>query len=136
MVQGLDRLRRMLVEEVPKMVRAELEAAMIEGANLIVAGAKLRVPVDEGDVRDSIRRTDVRESKRGQDRLYVAITAGDRSTQTKSGGTTYQVARLLEFGTVKMPAQPFLLPAYRANRKAAQRRMQRAMRDAILKAVG
>jgi HK97 gp10 family phage protein len=123
----------MLVEEVPKKVRAELEMAMIEGADRIVAGARLRVPVESGAVRDSIRRTDVRESKRGQDRLYVAITAGDQSTLTDEKGIRFQIARLLEFGTVAMPAQPFLLPAYRVNRKSAQRRMQRAMRDALMK---
>lgn len=131
MVEGIDKLQRRLVDEIPKAVRAALEQAMIESANLIVAGARLRVPIETGEVRDSIRRTDVREGKRGG--LYVAISAGDRATETNAGGTTYQVARLLEFGTMKMPAQPFLLPAYRANRKRAQARMRRAMRDAIMK---
>jgi HK97 gp10 family phage protein len=100
---------------------------MIESADLIVRGAKLRVPVDEGDVQDSIRQHGVREGKRGG--LYVAMTAGDRSTEAD----TYQVARLLEFGTMKMPAQPYLLPAFRANRRRAKTRMRRAVRDAILR---
>jgi HK97 gp10 family phage protein len=130
MVQGLDKLRRRLVDEVPKKVRAEMERAMLESADLIVAGARLRVPVDEGEVRDSIRHHGVKEGRRGG--LYIAITAGDRSTQTRTGGSTWQVARLLEFGTVKMPAQPYLLPAYRANRRRALARMRRAARDAIM----
>jgi HK97 gp10 family phage protein len=121
------KLKRRLVNEIPKAVRAALEQAMLESANLIVAGAKLRVPVDEGDVQDSIRQHGVKEGKRGG--LYVAITAGDKSTEAD----TYQVARLLEFGTQKMPAQPYLLPAFRANRKRAQRRMRKAIKDAILK---
>jgi HK97 gp10 family phage protein len=127
MVQGLDKVRRRLVDEIPARVRAELETAMLQSADLIVGAARLRVPVDEGDVRDSIRQHGVREGKRGG--LYVAITAGDRTTENDG----YQVARLLEFGTVKMAAQPFMLPAYRANRKRAQARMRRAMRDAIMK---
>jgi HK97 gp10 family phage protein len=131
MVQGIETLRRRLVDEIPKAVRAQLEQAMIESADLIVAGARLRVPVETGEVRDSIKQHGVREGKRGG--LYVAITAGDRSTETTASGSTWQVARLLEFGTMKMPAQPFLLPAYRANRRRAQARMRRAMRDAIMK---
>jgi HK97 gp10 family phage protein len=131
MVQGIETLRRRLVDEIPKAVRAQLEQAMIESADLIVAGARLRVPVETGEVRDSIQQHGVREGKRGG--LYVAITAGDRSTETTASGSTWQVARLLEFGTMKMPAQPFLLPAYRANRRRAQARMRRAMRDAIMK---
>jgi HK97 gp10 family phage protein len=127
MPAGIDQLRRRLVDEIPKAVRAELERAMLESADLIVAGARLRVPVDEGDVRDSIRQHGVREGKRGG--LYVAITAGDQSTENDG----YQVARLLEFGTMRMAAQPYLLPSYRANRKRAQRRMRKAIKDAILR---
>jgi HK97 gp10 family phage protein len=127
MPTGLEKVRRRLVNEIPKAVRAALEQAMIESANLIVAGAKLRVPVDEGDVQDSIRQHGVKEGKRGG--LYVAMTAGDKSTEAR----TYQVARLLEFGTMKMPAQPYMLPAFRANRRRAKARMRRAVRDAILR---
>jgi hypothetical protein len=34
---------------------------------------------------------------------------------------------------MKMPAQPYMLPAFRANRRRAKTRMRRAVRDAILK---
>jgi HK97 gp10 family phage protein len=131
MVEGIDKLRRRLVDELPKQTRAALEAAMLESATVIVAAAKLRAPVETGGVRDSIRHHGVKTGKRGG--LYVAITAGDSSTETKATGKQYQVARLLEFGTVDMPAQPFLLPAYRVNRRRAVTRMRRAMRDATLK---
>jgi HK97 gp10 family phage protein len=130
MVEGVDKLARRLVNEIPRKVRAALEAAMLESADRIVAGARLRVPVESGKVRDSITQHGVREGKRGG--LYVAITAGDDSTLTDEKGKRYQVARLLEFGTVNMPAQPFLLPAYHANRNAARRKMRRAIRDAIM----
>ena len=130
MVQGIEQVRRRLVDELPVKIRAALEAAMLESADRIVAGAQLRVPVDEGEVRDSIRHHGVKEGKRGG--LYVAITAGDKSTQTDEKGKLYQVARLLEFGTVKMPAQPYMLPSYRTNRRSAQLRMRRAIRDAIM----
>lgn len=116
-----------MVDQLPKQARAQLEIAMVESADRIVAGARLRVPVETGEVRDSIRQHGVKEGKRGG--LYIAITAGDSSTENDG----YQVARLLEFGTQKMPAQPFLLPSFRANRKAAQRRMRRAITDAIRK---
>jgi HK97 gp10 family phage protein len=124
MVQGIDRLQR-LVDQIPKKVRAGLETAMTESAALIAAGARLRVPVETGELRDTIHQTDVREGKRGG--LYVAITAGER---TKNN---YNTARIVEFGTMDTPAQPFLLPSYRANRKRAQRRMRKAIVDAIRK---
>jgi HK97 gp10 family phage protein len=125
MVTGVDKLKRRLVDVIPKKVRANLEIAMTESAALIVAGARLRVPVETGELRDTIHQTGVREGKRGG--LYVAITAGER---TKNN---YNTARIVEFGTMDTLAQPFLLPSYRANRKRAQARMRRAMRDAIMK---
>lgn len=128
MVEGIDKLRRRLVEILPAKTRAALEVAMLESANTIVSGARLRAPVETGGVRDSIRHHGVKTGKRGG--LYVAITAGDSSTETKGEGKSYQVARMLEFGTVDMPAQPFLLPAYRVNRRSAVTRMRRAIRDA------
>ena len=129
MVQGIEQLRRRLVDEIPKKVRANVEAALLESASRIVAGAQLRVPVDEGQVQASIRHHGVKEGKRGG--LYVAITAGDKTTETDEAGRVYQVARLLEFGTVKMAAQPYMLPAYRANRAAARRSLRGAIRKAI-----
>lgn len=125
MVEGVDKLRRKLVDIIPKKVQAQLETAMTESAALIVAGARLRVPVETGELRDTIHQTKVREGKRGG--LYVAITAGER---TKNN---YNTARIVEFGTVDTPAQPFLLPSYRANRKRATRRMRKAITNAIQK---
>ena len=131
MVSGIDTLKRRLVDEIPADVRAALEAAMLESANAIVAGARLRVPVETGEVRDSIRHHGVKEGKAGN--LRISVTAGDRETQEASQGKTYQVARLLEFGTMEMEPQPFLLPSYRANRRRAVTRMRRAIRDGIVK---
>jgi HK97 gp10 family phage protein len=117
------------VDKIPKAVRAALEQAMMESADRIVAGARLRVPVETGEVRDSIRQHGVREGKRGG--LYIAITAGDQSTLTDETGTRYQVARLLEFGTQKMQAQPYLLPSFRANRRSARTKMRKAIKEAV-----
>jgi HK97 gp10 family phage protein len=132
MVQGMDKVRRRLVDEIPQAVRVALEAAMVEAADLVVAAARLRVPVRTGELAGTIRHHGVKEGRRGG--LYVAVTAGDETTVEKSNGKPYQVARLVEFGTVRAVAEPFLLPAYRATRRRAQTRMRRAVRDAIVKA--
>jgi HK97 gp10 family phage protein len=125
MVTGVEQLRRRLVDALPEQTRAQLEIAMTESAALIAAGARLRVPVETGELRDTIHTTDVREGKRGG--LYVAITAGKRTPNN------YNTARIVEFGTIDTPAQPFLLPSYRANRKRSIRRMRKAITDAIRK---
>jgi HK97 gp10 family phage protein len=130
MVEGIDKLRRRLETQLPKVMREKVEAAMLESAEAIVQAARLRAPVATGEVRETIRQHGVKVGKRGG--LYVAITSGDTGTLEESDGKNYQVARLLEFGTVKMPAQPFMLPAYHSQRNRAKARLRRAMRDAAM----
>lgn len=73
--------------------------AVTELAERIVAGAKDRVPVDTGALRDAIH---VRV--KGHD---VAVVAGDDEAW---------YGHIVENGSVKMPPHPFLVPAYEAER--------------------
>ncbi len=128
-VTGVDRVKRMLVNRLPAQIRIELERSMALSAQVIAAGARLRAPVGEtGHVRDSIRASRVKVNRRGG--LSVSVSAGNATTTTPA---RYQVARMLEFGTSEMPAQPFMLPAYRANKKRARSAMRKAIQRAIQK---
>jgi hypothetical protein len=92
MVQGIEKLKRRLVDVIPKKAREALEEAMLQSADLIVAGAKLRVPVESGELRDSIHRTEVRVSKRGG--FYVAIAAGKPPMTQPSSYPYGRISRL------------------------------------------
>jgi HK97 gp10 family phage protein len=128
-VTGVDKVKRMLVSKLPAQIRVELERSMFLNAQLIAAGARLRAPVGEtGNVHDSIHVSRVKVNKRGG--LSISVSAGNATTTTPAH---YQVARMLEFGTVDMPAQPFMLPAYRANKKRARSSMRKAIQRAIQK---
>lgn len=133
MVEGVDKLRKRLVDEVPKHVRAALEAGMIEAANTIAAAARLRVPVDTGELKSTIRVSGIRTTKAGN--LAISVRAGDETTFVSSPGrgVEFQLARLVEFGTQTRTATPFLRPAYRAQRRRARSIMRRAVRNAIMK---
>jgi len=78
-----------------KVERNILRAALRAGANEFKDEAKLRVPVDEGDLRASIRVTTT--SKRGT--VYAKL---------KAGGKRAPHANLVEFGTAahKILAKP------------------------------
>lgn len=58
------------------------------------------------------------------DRIGITIFAG---------GEDAFYAHFQEFGTVKMPANPFFFPAYRANKKAIRRRLTAAVRRGFKK---
>jgi HK97 gp10 family phage protein len=133
MVQGIDKLRKRLIDDIPHQVRDALKAGMVEAANTIAAAARLRVPVDTGELRSTIRVSDIRVTKFGN--LAISVLAGDETTFVGSPGrgVQFQLARLVEFGTQKRAANPFLTTAFRAQRRRARSIIRRAARNAIVK---
>jgi HK97 gp10 family phage protein len=123
-VSGLPALRNRF-GRIPAHVLDASATELVAGAQKVVSMARALVPVESGHLRDTIRHTEPRVDKRG--RLYVAIMAGDESTVTDGPSGRFQIARLVEFGTRRRAAEPFLFPSYRANR--------RGWRAAITKAV-
>lgn len=88
-VQGLSELSALL-KSLPVRVEANiLRGAVRAGQKVVLQGAQARVPVDQGDLRKSIRvRTDMRAQRRGYVRADVV-----------AGNATAWYAGLIEFGT-------------------------------------
>lgn len=99
-----------------------------------------------GQLKDSIKfelrrgggpKTSVRKNgSLGKTRVVGDITAGDQSTLVgssgrKGGGRQWQLARLQEFGTTKMPAHPFFYPAWRATKKKVRAAVAADLRKAF-----
>ena len=92
------------------------------------------VPEDTGNLKDSITVTGPSETtppyaagggKRTAGPNQVLVTAGDEMTR---------YGHMLEFGTVKMEAQPFMLPGWRLAKPRIDRRIKSAITSAIKKA--
>lgn len=88
-----------------KRIRAQLDGALdrgaARGASMIADLARQFVPVDEGDLRDTIRVTPKPGSGKGQ----YSVAAGNKDVN---------YAGFVEFGTVDSPAQPYMRPAHDA----------------------
>jgi len=76
-------------------------------AGLVAARARMLVPVDKGNLKESIRVTRLK----GDPKLNVRVYAGNRKRRAE-GGAFY--AHMIEYGTVKLKAKPFLRPALNA----------------------
>lgn len=114
-IEGLDRLKKRFAR-LPARMRAEVRASLEKSADELVAMQKRLAPVDDGDLRDSIRKED------GRHELSIEVKAGDRKVF---------YAAMVEFGTVNAPAQPFFFGPYRALRKRMRSRTSRAVRKAV-----
>lgn len=101
-----------VVDWSPDRITAEIEKkAMdrLEKAGKVVADAsRQKVPVDTGKLRDTIRVTRLPNDPK----LDIRVYAGSR----EKGGAFY--AYMIEYGTVKMGARPFLRPALNQSKSA------------------
>lgn len=133
-VIGVAKLRRKL-EALVAVGRDEIKRAMETSADEIVALAKNLVPVDKGDLKDSIGWTWGKAPK-------GAMTLGTVQSNEVDSGFTITIfagnseayySRWVEFGTQKMAAQPYFYPSYRALRRRSKSRVTRAVTKAIKK---
>lgn len=86
-----------ITAEIEKQAMDRLETA----ASLVAARARMLVPVKSGKLRETVRVVRLT----GDPKLNVRVYAGNRI----KGGAFY--AHMVEYGTMKMPAKPFLRPA-------------------------
>jgi len=133
-VIGLPKLKKKL-EALVAVGRDEIRRAMETSADEIVALAKNLVPVDKGDLKDSIGWTWGKAPK-GAMTLGKVQSDGVDSEFTitiYAGNSEAYYARWVEFGTQKMGAQPYFYPSYRALRRRSKSRVTRAVTKAIKK---
>lgn len=81
-----------------------------KAAEVIASGARQRVRVASGKLKNSIRVTRLK----GDSRRNIRVYAGNRT----KGGAYY--AHMVEYGTAKMNAKPFLRPALNAAKSQIQ----------------
>lgn len=127
-VEGIDKLKANFAKLGRSLLRAA-HPAMLEGADDIVNTAKLLVPVESGQLRNTIRRSGIKKTRRKQNDM-VEVLAGDETT-TVGTSKNFQLARIVEFGTTSFRAEPFMRPALRRHRGPITQRMRNAISDAI-----
>ncbi len=147
MVEGTERLRARF-KAVPQKVIDEVAKVLETQAEKIVGDMKRMAPVGNypggGALRNSIGWTwgdaprgaitlgKVRNASDRLGRIAITIYAGTRDKSLGNADAFY--ARFQEFGTVKMAANPFFYPAWRANKTRVKAAITRAVKRAVRKA--
>jgi HK97 gp10 family phage protein len=139
-VEGLGRLTRKL-HLIPAKVIEAAEASLEASAEQLVQMMRRLAPKDSGDLAASIGWTWGDAPKgalvigtfrgkgggaRAKANLVITVYAGG-----KGPGFDAFYARFQEFGTVKMRANPFFFPAYRARKRAIRSKLTRDVKKAI-----
>lgn len=127
-LKNLDKLKRRF-RKIGPAIRAEVSKALDDSADILVAQMKAEVPVDDGDLKDSIRKTREPGRKSRYVKQSAAQAAGEKDLYIRvvAGGKEFW-AIFAEFGTVHHPATPFFYPVYRANLSRLKSRISRAVK--------
>ncbi|OJW11211.1 MAG: hypothetical protein BGO49_11130 [Planctomycetales bacterium 71-10] len=102
-VLGLGKVDRRLKRLAPDLQARYAAQAMEAGMSLVLQAAKANAPVDTGELRDAIHM----ETHSDGSRVSVEVKVGEGDFL----GDQYYAA-MVEYGTYKMAAHPYMLPAY------------------------
>lgn len=145
-LKGLPQLKAKLIR-LKEQTAAEVAPAMGRAAQVVVDMMKRQVPVDHGDLRDSIGWTFGEKPKYAQ--AVTRVRFGTTRVTIFAGNAKVRYAHLVEFGTRPHPQgglyagtmhpgtrpQPFFFSSWRATRNEARKIIRQAVRDAVRKAV-
>lgn len=122
------------LKAIPEAVVRDVQPALIKGAEEVAAMMRVFVPVDEGDLDESITVTEPGQTTPAYAEGGGKRTAGNNQALVTAGNEKVRHGHLQEFGTVKQEAQPFMRPGYRLAMPKAKRRISRAIGRAVRKA--
>jgi HK97 gp10 family phage protein len=116
---------------IPDAVVRDVRPALIKGAEEVAAMMRVFVPVDEGDLEESITVTEPGQTTPAYAEGGGRRTAGSNQALVTAGNEKVRHGHLQEFGTVKQEAQPFMRPSARLAMPKAKRRISRAIGRAV-----
>lgn len=125
-VKGLDELQKALEDLVDKDGNKYVRAAVNAGGNVVKDRIVQNAPKDSGLLADHI---DKRTRKQKGEALAISALIGPNSKEVihkqakgKTSGlprTAAAIAKMLEFGTKKMPKKPFMSQAWESSKQEA-----------------
>lgn len=128
--EGFDRLDRQLAR-IAKPTTEAKRAALKAGAEIVADEMRRLAPVRSGTLRDSIN---VRVIGMGAAAKQVDVRGTTVLIGPRQGGKKDPFyAHMVEFGTVRAAAHPFMRPAWDAKRDDAEKVVASSLTDAMLK---
>ena len=127
-VHGLQELNKKLKRLPIAIANKHLNRATSQAATLVQKSAKTKVPVLTGTIMRNIKKRKQRTRNKFTATTGVGVLS-DRSG--RQSGTDAFYWTFVEFGTSKMPARPFLRPAFEENKGPAINKIKQVLIRAI-----
>lgn len=118
---GVDEILNKLQQMGANVGRLE-NKALKNAAEPVLEDAKENVPVRTGKLKKGLKITNVKK-KEGMKYILVGVDRGDNSEVF--------YGKFIEFGTSKMPARPFLQPAYEKNKNTIRKAIAETLKEGL-----
>jgi len=109
-VEGIENIQR-AIEQKKVEIKKSFEKELNAGADKIVASAKSKAPKLSGNLKAAIGKNEFWD-RGGKYSIYAGIQVNEVFTRADGW-----YARMQEYGTSKMKAQPYLRPAFDSEKK-------------------
>lgn len=119
---------------IPAEILAALRPALMRSGEEVARNMTALVSKDTGNLADSIAVTGPGETTPAYAANGGKRTAGANQVLVTVGDADARYGHMIEFGTSKMEAQPFMLPGWRLAKPRIDRRIKSAITTAIKKA--
>lgn len=133
-VDGLQDLERKLLSYGDRLAKNGLRASVAAGARVVLKEARANVPVDTGTLKRSLYMKQIREESTNTVQTYFVGARFGKAEQKKNRDAFY--FPFVEFGTEKMPAQPFMRPAFESTKEAAIEAIKNKLAERVEKLAG
>lgn len=111
--------------------RKAIAPVLVQEAEALAAAQRFAAPKKTGALAESIAVTPPGGTTPAYSQPGGSRVAGASEAIVTAGDTDVRYAHLVEFGTVKMEAEPFFWPIYRLMRARMRNRINRAARQSI-----
>lgn len=131
---GFKELHDALLKLPDRVAKNALRAAVNAGASTIKKQVLANAPTDTGLLKKNIYQKQIREAS-GQYRQTFAVGVRQGRARNKDGSKKELPFywRFMEFGTSKMPARPFIRPAFEAKKEEAVEAIGKKLDERIQK---
>ena len=130
-VEGLDELNRRLNRLESKQIKKAVRSSAMFATSPMLKKMKSKVPVADGPAGGPLKKSLGRQSRffrRGQ---IFSMRIGIRSKQSPDGSWPSVYGPMIENGTLKMAAQPFMRPAFDENYRATIDRFGQSLGEKV-----
>ena len=135
-VAGLQQLGQRFARLTEDMQTKVARSATNAAAQVVKKAAIEKAPKATGNVAKNVVVRRIRPERQDATETYVVTVRSGKGTkkQREAGYADAYYWRFLEFGTVKMPAQPFIRPAFDQSKTQAVEAMKRVLQARITRA--